>query len=562
MKKAAVLLLIALVLISAGCVSQAPTQTSTTKEATVGTTTTMSNTTTTTSTTSTTTPMPTKTYAPIDFGKPKSGEILGNWYDLFDTSTIYVSQDLMELAEHYFPNASIRPSYEFQNGVAILDPKDARALLKGKPMLVTVSSYFGYVSYRVGYKYAGEEIGMMIAYKEDGKDRLIFTGNGKSGIGAALEYAMEIKGERKVNPMLVVKKKDFRGMMLKVIGDNDWDGVKDDGEFWVLKEFAYEEPFIFNWRVVNGENVTVDGGFIRAVNGSTVYIHALSFDVQVNIKTPRDVTLTYVIENTNPSIMELPQGSEVGDTWIKFTTNEEHFEVKAKELNSYKILVFGDHRPGSGTKPPEVFLHIIDKVNEDEGVFIIDGGDLVYSGRMNEWSELMKVWHFNKPVFLASGNHEYQGEGKSIYKKLFGPTDYSFSLGNYYYIFMDNTERGYTLSSAQWAWLEKELEKAKNEGKKPILIMHTPPFDPRPGGDHSMKGGSGDKLLALMKDYGAFGIFSHIHMYWYGERDGVKVLITGGGGAPLYVPEDQGGYYHYVRMDMNTEIGVEPVKVD
>ena len=562
MKKAAVLLLIALVLISAGCVSQAPTQTSTTKETTVGTTTTMSNTTTTTSTTSTTTPMPTKTYAPIDFGKPKSGEILGNWYDLFDTSTIYVSQDLMELAEHYFPNASIRPSYEFQNGVAILDPKDARALLKGKPMLVTVSSYFGYVSYRVGYKYAGEEIGMMIAYKEDGKDRLIFTGNGKSGIGAALEYAMEIKGERKVNPMLVVKKKDFRGMMLKVIGDNDWDGVKDDGEFWVLKEFAYEEPFIFNWRVVNGENVTVDGGFIRAVNGSTVYIHALSFDVQVNIKTPRGVTLTYVIENTNPSIMELPQGSEVGDTWIKFTTNEEHFEVKAKELNSYKILVFGDHRPGSGTKPPEVFLHIIDKVNEDEGVFIIDGGDLVYSGRMNEWSELMKVWHFNKPVFLASGNHEYQGEGKSIYKKLFGPTDYSFSLGNYYYIFMDNTERGYTLSSAQWAWLEKELEKAKNEGKKPILIMHTPPFDPRPGGDHSMKGGSGDKLLALMKDYGAFGIFSHIHMYWYGERDGVKVLITGGGGAPLYVPEDQGGYYHYVRMDMNTEIGVEPVKVD
>ena len=562
MKKAAVLLLIALVLISAGCVSQAPTQTSTTKETTVGTTTTMSNTTTTTSTTSTTTPMPTKTYAPIDFGKPKSGEILGNWYDLFDTSTIYVSQDLMELAEHYFPNASIRPSYEFQNGVAILDPKDARALLKGKPMLVTVSSYFGYVSYRVGYKYAGEEIGMMIAYKEDGKDRLIFTGNGKSGIGAALEYAMEIKGGRKVNPMLVVKKKDFRGMMLKVIGDNDWDGVKDDGEFWVLKEFAYEEPFIFNWRVVNGENVTVDGGFIRAVNGSTIYIHALSFDVKVNIKTPRDVTLTYVIENTNPSIMELPQGSEVGDTWIKFTTNEEHFEVKAKELNSYKILVFGDHRPGSGTKPPEVFLHIIDKVNEDEGVFIIDGGDLVYSGRMNEWSELMKVWHFNKPVFLASGNHEYQGEGKSIYKKLFGPTDYSFSLGNYYYIFMDNTERGYTLSSAQWAWLEKELEKAKNEGKKPILIMHTPPFDPRPGGDHSMKGGSGDKLLALMKDYGAFGIFSHIHMYWYGERDGVKVLITGGGGAPLYVPEDQGGYYHYVRMDMNTEIGVEPVKVD
>ena len=68
----------------------------------------------------------------------------------------------------------------------------------------------------------------------------------------------------------------------------------------------------------------------------------------------------------------------------------------------------------------------------------------------------------------------------------------------------------------------------------------------------------------MMKAYNAFGIFSHIHIYWYGEEDGVQMLITGGGGAPLYAPPDQGGFYHYVRLYMaaNGTVSVEPVRVE
>jgi len=124
MRKALVLFLIGLVILSAGCASQTPetTPTSTEKSTTPTSQTSTSTTETTASTTSapttttttTTTATPTKTYVPIDFKKARRGEVVGNWDELFDTSTIYVSADLVDLAKHYFPNVEIRPSYEFQ----------------------------------------------------------------------------------------------------------------------------------------------------------------------------------------------------------------------------------------------------------------------------------------------------------------------------------------------------------------------------------------------------------------------------------------------------------------
>ncbi|WP_346765115.1 hypothetical protein [Thermococcus sp. 18S1] len=67
-----------------------------------------------------------------------------------------------------------------------------------------------------------------------------------------------------------------------------------------------------------------------------------------------------------------------------------------------------------------------------------------------------------------------------------------------------------------------------------------------------------------MREYNAFGIFSHIHMFWNGTMDGVHYIVTGAGGAPLYAKPDEGGFYHYVRLGMGADgnISVEPIKVE
>jgi hypothetical protein len=50
----------------------------------------------------------------------------------------------------------------------------------------------------------------------------------------------------------------------------------------------------------------------------------------------------------------------------------------------------------------------------------------------------------------------------------------------------------------------------------------------------------------------------HIRAYDQTTRDGVIYVISGGGGAPLSRSEDQGGFYHYVRVSVNgTDIQTE-----
>ncbi len=513
---------------------------------------------------------PTESESPsgnINFASYGKGQVLGNWAKLADTSKVYVSEGYEDLARHYFPNAQILFASQYDGGIAILSPKDARTALRGKPILITVNDYFGYIVYRLGLKLVGPDKGVVAVFNDNGKAHIVFTGTSKAGAGAALEYAMGLKKGEKVKVDDVVRSGEFEGVVLKVIGDNDWDGIPDDGESWYLTSFSALEPFIYYWRVVEGENVTVSGGFIRLVNGSTVYIHALGFNVSIKVENPKNKELTYVIENINPRYVEVTgkaRSVEMGETEIKVVSSSDEVNIAPKDVTDYSIIAFGDHRPDGGTKPPEVFLRIRDKINDDEGVFIIDGGDLVYTGRVDEWAELLKEWRWNKPIFVAPGNHEYRGEGINVFHMLFGPENYAFSFGKYRYIIVNNVENNYGLSDETFKWLEEQMKLAVEKGERPVLVLHAPPVDPRPNGEHTMGPEDGKRLLEMMKAYNAFGVFSHIHLYWYGEEDGVQMLITGGGGAPLYAPPDQGGFYHYVRMYMaaNGTISPEPVKVE
>ncbi len=499
----------------------------------------------------------------IDFKAYPVGGVLSDWSKLFNESVIYVSPGYENLVRHYFPGAHIMPLSKYRGGIAVMSPQDARETLAGKPALITRRDYFGYVLYLMGIHYVGADKGLMVAYKSTEGDRLILTGTGMAGVGAALQYAVAVKdGKIKVNEAYVIHGNNFEAVGIKEIGDNNWDGIPEAGELVTIHQFRYGEPFQFYWRIVNGENVTVDGAFIRLVNGSTVYVRALGFNITVNVLNPRGVNLTYVVENVNPEFMNLPEGAKVNGTSVVLKTSAQTFSLTPKDVENYTVLAFGDHRPPSGDKPPEVFLKIRDRVNNESGAFIIDGGDLVYSGDIDQWVDLMKAWKWNKPVFVASGNHEYQGDGVDIYTHLFGPTNYAFSLGHYRYIFANDVEDNYNLPSRTIAWMKRQFELAKEHGQRPVLVMHVPPIDPRPNGHHSLGEESAKQVLELMKEYNAFGIFSHIHMYWYGTYDGVPILITGGGGAPLYAPHDKGGFYHYVILSMGLEgIGVKPVEV-
>jgi len=494
---------------------------------------------------------------------------LSTWYDYVNASVVYVSKGYETIAKHYFPNAVIKPIYEYKNGIAIASPQDASEVLTGGYLSILEEPYFGYTLYVRGYHFIGADKGILAFYHSYYGYRLVITGTGKAGVGAAAAFA-ELLKEGKVNLSVyaMVSYGDFQAVPLKEIGDDNWDGIQENGELIKIYQLYYDEPFQYYWRIVDGDNVTVGGAFIRLVNGSTVYVHALGFNVSVHVSGAKR-NITYVIENINPEIMRLTNRANVkvlarGNTFIKLVSSGS-FSLVAKNVSNYTIIAFGDHRPRYGIQPPAVFIKIMHDINNESGLFVIDGGDLVYSGKVNQWAALMRVWNWDKPIFVAPGNHEYQGEGINIFHHFFGPVDYAFSFGGYRYIIMNDVQHDYSLTREQFSWLEEQMKEAKARGERPIVIMHAPPYNPIPGGeDHAISKASAQTLLKLMREYDAFGIFSHIHMNWKGTYEGVPFIITGGGGAPLYAPPNEGGYHGYAVLTMGASgnISVRFVKVD
>jgi hypothetical protein len=45
----------------------------------------------------------------------------------------------------------------------------------------------------------------------------------------------------------------------------------------------------------------------------------------------------------------------------------------------------------------------------------------------------------------------------------------------------------------------------------------------------------------------------HEHMYLRKTVDGIPHIIAGGGGAPLYAKDEDGGFYHYVLVTVDGE---------
>jgi predicted phosphodiesterase len=73
-----------------------------------------------------------------------------------------------------------------------------------------------------------------------------------------------------------------------------------------------------------------------------------------------------------------------------------------------------------------------------------------------------------------------------------------------------------------------------------------------------------EELMALFKKYQVkMVVTGHIHGYARAERDGVIYLVTAGAGAPLYLPADFGGFYHYVKITVDgNKISEQVIKID
>lgn len=232
-----------------------------------------------------------------------------------------------------------------------------------------------------------------------------------------------------------------------------------------------------------------------------------------------------------------------------------------KKTKKISFAVFGDNKNSI-----TIFENLINAVNMDDVMFSIDIGDIVQDGEREKYRFFInQIKKFQKPLLTAIGNHELRENGRGHYYDLFGKFYYSFTIGDAYFIVLDDANEN-NLDPSQMEWLEKELKNAINY-KYSFVFMHVPLFDPRKEGPritHNLKDIKfANQLNAIFDKYDITMLFaSHIHAFYQGLWSKTPYIITGGAGAELVGTNPEHDFYHYIKVNVSEDgINYEVKKV-
>lgn len=215
--------------------------------------------------------------------------------------------------------------------------------------------------------------------------------------------------------------------------------------------------------------------------------------------------------------------------------------------NAYSFVVFGDNQGNY-----RVFGDLVSRLKQEKGLaFIVSVGDFTANGELQDYQKARgMISQLNLPFYQVMGNHDGVAGGWRNFLRYFGRFYYSFDYQGDRFIFLNNAFKE-SFDREQFNWLREEL--GKGGARHIFVFMHKPIFDPSEiYKDHIMSGREVlQELMRLFKKYKVDYVFAgHIHGYAKAERDGVTYIVTAGAGAPLYLPPEFGGFYHYVRVEV------------
>ena len=224
----------------------------------------------------------------------------------------------------------------------------------------------------------------------------------------------------------------------------------------------------------------------------------------------------------------------------------------------FSFVVLGDNRSGD-----DIYRYLIGMAMEQKPDFIVNTGDQIATpGNREQWA---RFWELSQavtvPYFLTVGNHDAQpgvmGSEGIFKEQLDLPGNepyYSFIAGNSLFIVLDSYIGGEEkkITGKQLKWLKDVLANSKATNK--FVFIHTPLYTDTEKGIGKHVGSSLDKfpeerdrLQALFVTWKVTMVFAgHEHLYRRKTVDGIPHVITGGGGAPLYAKDEEGGFYHYI----------------
>jgi len=217
---------------------------------------------------------------------------------------------------------------------------------------------------------------------------------------------------------------------------------------------------------------------------------------------------------------------------------------RTRASEKFTFVAYGDTR-----SDPVAHAKVIAEILRLHPEFVLQSGDLVSDGgNPRQWAEFDRITKPLRdariPYYPARGNHD---RGPYFPRYVTQPFDSGDKAGHLYYAFTRHRSRfiivdsigedNFRPGSQQYVWLQKELAQAQKTAVNTFVMFHEGPYSVGP---HGPTLEAQRYLHPLFVKYRPRAVFcGHDHLYYRTTRDGVTYVVTGGGGAPPYAPENR-----------------------
>ncbi len=262
----------------------------------------------------------------------------------------------------------------------------------------------------------------------------------------------------------------------------------------------------------------------------------------------------------------------------KWRTDEQLSKLAASPRSSstVRFAIIGDAEPGrfwiSRTlfNRPGAFWRMLARADKSRPEFILQLGDMVSRGTIARFTDFFRDLFRaapKAPYLTVIGNHDrHKPHGITndrVYRASLGSTDYAFDRGGRRFIVVDSSAG--RITAAQLKWLSGLL----NPAVPTIVFTHIPPAPLGEWTDWGAFKGAGGfregslEFMELMSSNKVQRVYmGHIHGLGTLERDGVKYVLTGGGGSPLFPGPVKQKLHHWLSVEAGPEGVRETVHAD
>lgn len=209
-----------------------------------------------------------------------------------------------------------------------------------------------------------------------------------------------------------------------------------------------------------------------------------------------------------------------------YDANTEHSNVNAINISkitgmqwfgdSITFIVLSDtHTAYSDLRAAVATINQMEEIS-----FVVVCGDVTNLGLYKEFDDYYHlIRRLNIPFVTLIGNHDYLSNGKLIFNKMFGPTNFYFDIGNYRMAVFDNIVWENGNREPDFDWFRQTL--TTPEGMTSLACYHISPWDSQ------LENGYTDKMKEIIESSPVIlNIFGHGHDYREEEINNRRYLMV------------------------------------